>query len=130
MKLHRPGACLVLLLLAAATRGQEPLFVSPIFEAGDQPRQLSTGDMNGDGLPDRVETRNNNALSILLNLGGTFGPPSTIAVSNLSRRTALADYDNDGDLDVALALDAPALEVVNLYRGVGDGSLLPRIFSL
>jgi FG-GAP-like repeat len=129
--LARPAASLAVLLLAAAARGQEPLFVSPFFPTGASPHSVSSGDLDDDGLPDLVVSRDGGLLSIQLNLDGeSFGAPSTITVTNLTRRTALADYDGDGDLDIALAVDAPTLELVNLYRGVGDGTFLSPLFSV
>jgi hypothetical protein len=75
---------------------------------------VAAGDMNGDGIPDLVAAAtviaNNVSYSaVLIFLGkgdGTFGPPGIsfpVASNSFPRGMALADFNGDGQLDLAFA---------------------------
>lgn len=65
---------------------------------------LASGDLNGDGLPDLVALSSSDAsASVLLNLGGSFGPAIEYFLAGSSWRVILADLDGDSRLDIATA---------------------------
>ncbi len=98
------------------------------LEFGGWAYKLGVGDLNGDGNDDLVRTwwENNQDwgvgyIGILPGNGdGTFASPwfaETISLGSLS--IALADFDNDGTLDVAI----PDSGNVAVWLGNGDGTL-------
>ena len=53
--------------------------------------------------------------------GGTFGPEQTIGTgANNVRQTAVADFDGDGDMDVAAALFGANTAGVNPHPNTAD----------
>jgi hypothetical protein len=79
-----------------------------IFPAGNGPTNLKAGKLNGDNLPDLVVSNENGNMNVLMNSGGNnfsgrieYTPPSPI--NGGANDIDLADLDNDGDLDIALA---------------------------
>lgn len=90
------------------------------------PTDAVVGDFNGDGRPDVAvtegyQTRGPDNVAILLNTGSGFQPPSTFA-SGGSGPTgiAVADFDGDGKLDLAVANVNSGSAAV--FRGGGNGS--------
>jgi len=85
------------------------------YGTGPVPKGVAIGDLNGDGLPDIVTANtagnypkgNNpggNTISVLVNLGdGKFAKPVTFVTGVTPFDIALADFNNDGKLDVATA---------------------------
>jgi probable HAF family extracellular repeat protein len=71
------------------------------------------GDFNGDGIPDVT-----NGATVLLGKGdGTFGAP--ISTGAAAGAVAIADFNGDGKLDLAIA-NGPTS--INVLLGKGDGS--------
>ena len=80
--------------------------------AGSEPIPAAVGDFNGDGIPDVVVgdiNPNSGAYTLILYLSsgiGTFAPPTSITLpASFMNPTALAigDFNNDGNLDLAVA---------------------------
>lgn len=104
------------------------------YRAGPGPNALTEGDFNNDGKPDiavanacgdlRCET--NGVVKVLLNNGdGTFTPgkKSRSADSGSSLALAAADFDGDGNLDLAVVNTAiNELGDVTILLGKGDGT--------
>ena len=82
------------------------------YPMGTTPRAISFADIDGDGDLDLLSA-NNNALGIIvrLNMGSgvfsSFGNNSPISTGGL-RSLALGDVDGDGDMDIAIPINATA----------------------
>jgi hypothetical protein len=103
-------------------------FGDPVFypTGGDQPSGIAVGDMNNDGIPDLVVANYgypNDPLAVLLGKGhGKFQNPVTYNAGYRPSIVALGDFNNDGNLDVAVVTTSPQ---VNVLLGNGDGTLSP-----
>jgi len=94
---------------------------------------LGVGDWNGDGKPD-LATASDGWVGVHLGNGdGSFGSSRVYATTAAPGTLALADFDADGQLDVATTTanywrhggaDSTALDVL---LGVGDGSFLNHV---
>ena len=93
------------------------------YMAGDGPIAIGIGDFNGDGKIDWVTANNrDNTLTVALGRGdGTFGPIFPIFLSSGINPAALAvaDFNRDGRLDVAVANFTSNNITVLLGRGDG-----------
>ena len=85
------------------------------------PREVITGDWNGDGQAD-VAVQNDNALTIMVRSGNTFILRQT--VTQFGAHPIAADWNRDGKLDIA-AGDIAGANVVQVLLGVGDGTFQP-----
>jgi hypothetical protein len=104
------------------------VFQVPVnYGAGNFPSSVAVGDFNGDGFLDLAVTDTNDflegdgAVSILLGNGdGTFQNAVNYAASpGYPYFVAIADLNNDGNLDLAVANHGGDLAV---YLGNGDGT--------
>lgn len=75
------------------------------YAAGDGPRSIFCGDLNGDLYPDlAVANQNSDNVSILLNNGdSTFQNPVNYPAGDGPYSVSIADLDEDGHLDLAVA---------------------------
>ncbi len=108
------------------------------YMAGTAPADLVTGDFNGDGRLDLAVASIGNyygyhpgpsRIAILLGHGdGSFSQPVYDAVDGRAQSLVAGDFDEDGTLDLAVALrygpgvGALAANVLQTFRGQGDGS--------
>ncbi|MBI5385322.1 MAG: VCBS repeat-containing protein [Verrucomicrobia bacterium] len=105
-------------------------FGAPIsFPAGDSPRDVAVGDLDGDGRADlAVVNRNINSVSIFKGLGGgRFLPQLEEYPTGVSpRQIVLADLNGDGVLDAAV--NNRVSEDVSIFTGQRGlaGFLLPE----
>jgi hypothetical protein len=77
-----------------------------VLNASDRERRKwdgpIVGDLDNDGLQDLLLTEHAHRVNILWNQGGTFSPPQTL-ISGDMHGTAIADFDNDGAIEVVIA---------------------------
>jgi hypothetical protein len=90
---------------------------------------IACADMDGDGFPDVVvanasgDTDQDNLAVIRGNGNGTFQKPRTYSVPNFyPTAVTIADFNGDGNMDVAVSVDSSAFLV---YFGKGSGALRP-----
>jgi hypothetical protein len=95
------------------------------FNSSPHTSAVATGDFNGDGIPDVVMCTVNSGLTpgIWVYLGkgdGTFSPGVSYGSSSAQYGLAVADFNGDGNLDIASA-DWVAGKV-QIFLGKGDGT--------
>ena len=105
-----------------------------IYAVGNGPQSIAVADFNGDGFLDlAVLDRNDRNITILLGQGdGTFqvelnvcDDPLTFPVGESGQVVALADFNGDGAIDLAVT-DAQGSQV-DILLGVGDGTFQNQV---
>jgi hypothetical protein len=109
---------------------QPPAFPSwqipPVLLASGLHRDVSSGDLDGDGRPDVIASATNaNAVSVLLGQTGGLAAPILYPAGLLPAAIAVADLDADGAPDVVVANQRGA--TVSMLAGDGRGGLLAPI---
>jgi len=101
----------------------DPIFPPRLYPAGLRPEYAARGDLNNDGFFDFVIANNaDGTLSVLLGEGdGQFGAQLVTGIGDGPRGFTLDDYDGDGNMDAAVALE-DNVAIVILY-GDGTGAL-------
>jgi hypothetical protein len=84
--------------------------------------RLQVADLNADGKPDIVGTANK-GLIVLLNTGNAANLFQTATYPGTNLGMSLADFDNDGDLDVVMPAGA---SIVYVQLGNGNGTFQTR----
>ncbi|QSQ24695.1 VCBS repeat-containing protein [Pyxidicoccus parkwayensis] len=93
--------------------------------AGTRPYGVAVGDVNNDGKPDVAFTLITSALvSVQLGNGdGTFGAASTYSVGSNPKFVEIADFNGDGNADLAVGGGTGSTQYVSILLGNGDGTL-------
>lgn len=88
---------------------------------------IETPDMNADGRPDLVVASNGRVSIWVTNADGTPGTVTRYRTASFASRMAAADFDGDGQLDLAIGGQGSGNgmdPMVSVVRGDGDGGLL------
>ncbi len=99
---------------------------SPIA-VGKLPVKIAAGDLNGDARPDlAVLNQSDNSVSVLLNNGDatfTAAPNSPLTTGQTPSGITIADFNQDGHLDIAVT--NPSTNSVSVFLGLGLGLFAP-----
>jgi hypothetical protein len=115
----------VFVLLGLGGGNYEP---AVFYEVGNNPSDIASGDLNGDGFSDITASNADDAtVSVLINQGdGTFVKAFDAPVGDEPKSVDMADVNDDGKLDLAVAgIDAEigaAVQVLTNTTSVGAGS--------
>jgi hypothetical protein len=118
-------ASLVLPLLFCAVSGASSVF-GATFRTSSPVVAVAVGDMNNDGRDDIVSAGYTSVDVLLGNGDGTFQAPQHANLSEEPALLALADFNRDGKLDVAVTItnaDGGFTNTVAILLGNGDGTL-------
>jgi FG-GAP-like repeat/HYDIN/CFA65/VesB-like, Ig-like domain/FG-GAP repeat len=125
-------ALLVIGVVAAATaraRGGSSLFFPPAgYAVAGTPQAVTSGDFNGDGIPDlaTVDGGTGNCLSVILGNGdGSFQAPLTYPVGSNPVAVQAGDFNGDGRVDLAVA--NADRNSIGILLGNGDGTFEPMV---
>lgn len=97
-----------------------------IYQVGDFPRGISTGDFNNDNIPDLATTNyNDSTITLLFGIGdGTFGNADSLDVPSKGEDIIVSDFNNDQNDDLAVITRYSQLFI---YKGNGDSTFLPPV---
>lgn len=96
-----------------------------VYATNDYPNWIAVGDFNGDGKPDLVTSNGyfgeGSTVSVLLNQGnGKFGQYTDYGTASGSSSVAVADFNNDGKLDIVTT--DQVVGKVSILLGNGNGT--------
>ncbi len=94
---------------------------------GSDPVDVQVGDFNGDGYLDLVVANRGSAnvsstISVLTGQAGRTFIQSTITIASFPAALAVGDFNGDGHLDFAVAIDTGSSTSIQIYNGNGNGT--------
>lgn len=117
-------------------KGDGGFTVGPLYSTGTSPRAMATGDLDLDGITDLVVC-NTGTTTISVLLGndtggvptGTFATPLTVSAGQGPNAVQIADWDENGVPDLAVASNSTS-NVVSVLQGLGTGAFeVPQTFA-
>ncbi len=124
------GSIAVAVLLSLSTSMAHAQFVMQsevAYAAGTQPSGVTAGDFDGDGDLDLATTvEGPDRIAVLINDGGgayALGASSLLPASSSPQDLIAGDLDNDGDIDLAVAVRDPQGSVLIMANG-GTGTFV------
>ena len=126
----------ILLGVGDGTFNQQPtLTLIPAPNLGMDATDIDVADFNRDGIEDLVVALalNGSKTAILIGIGNsTFQAPLLITDPNINipHRQAVADYNGDGFLDLALSMADGNQGLMNIRNGNGDGTFQAPVVYL
>ena len=122
------GQVSVLLGAGAAGVGNGTFGGAVNYLAGTFPRRIAVGDFNEDGRTD-LAVSHQGAVAILLGNGtgsvgdGSFGFPVEYLLGSGANGISLGDFNEDGVVDMAVAISGAGGNVVSVKFGLGSGGV-------
>jgi len=102
-----------------------------VYSVGARPRGIFLADFNGDQRLDiAVASQDDRRIDVLFNQGsGVFGSAITLSVGPDLRPDGVvaADFDRDGDVDIAVSTSGDALNLATVFLNTGSGSFAAAI---
>lgn len=95
--------------------------VSSQVDIGKTPSAIALGNLSGSGLDLAVAQRSANQVAVMHWNGSAFGAPAAYAVGAAPSALAIADFNGDSKLDLAVANFQSS--TVSVLNGTGSGSL-------
>jgi hypothetical protein len=97
------------------------------YQVGEYVVSVETVDLNNDGVLDIVTVnQDSGTASVLLGNGdGTFQDQIEFSAGSNPEGLAIADFDGDGNLDLAIADNQSNRRSINVLLGNGDGTFAP-----
>ena len=89
---------------------------------GGQPTYLAAADMNHDGIPDLVLIAGTAVYSMKNNGSGGLTNKSNVGIAHNLAGLAIADFNGDGNLDVATTAPNFSSSLTQVYVMLGDGN--------
>jgi len=125
----------VLLGVGDGTFTQQTLTFVPENNIGMDNTDIDVADVNRDTIDDLVVAMSLNGSKTVILIGngdGTFGAPSFIQepAIRIPQYQAIADYNGDGRLDLALSLGWGSQGLFEILNGNGDGTFGPPVLYL
>jgi hypothetical protein len=122
---------LVGIVTLALGNGDGTLRIGKKAAVGPLPQSIVAADFNRDGKLDllvaNLQTGVNTISLILGNGDGTFQPDQEFATADGPYRVAVADFNRDGKLDVAVASPSNLGSFASILLGNGDGTLQAHV---
>ena len=88
---------------------------------------LGLSDFDGDGFPDLARIAPSGLVTFTGDGKGAFSPPVPVAPETYHTNIVTADFNLDGNIDIAMAIAQPKPYGVGVYLGDGKGAFSARV---